>query len=194
MMRFLAMAAAAVIVGLGAPAGATEIHCDGNEANLKVYLEMFEKVFNGRDLSLVEKYVSKDFKRRNSPPGAPTGPELTKTFVAATARAFPTRKLTNDVIICRGDFVIATQTIEGINDGPYMGMPPTGKSFKFTGIDIYRYKDGMMVEAWGDYDVLGMMRQMGYTLTTPDGKPVGPSGDPAARAANRGTAPVERKN
>ena len=168
-----------------APAAATEIHCDGNEAMLKNYLEMFDKVFNGRDLSLVDKYVSPDFKSRYAPPTAPKGPELTKTFVAATAKAFPKRKLTNDLIVCKDDMLIASQTIEATNDGPYMGQPATGKSMKFTGIDIYRYKDGLMVEQWGDYDVLGMMRQMGYTLTAPDGQGVGASNDAAARAANR---------
>jgi predicted SnoaL-like aldol condensation-catalyzing enzyme len=178
----------AALALLSTRAAATEIHCDGQEANLKAYLEMFDKVFNGRDLSLVEKYVSPAFKSRYAPPSAPTGPELTKGFVAATAKAFPKRKLTNDVIVCKDDLLIASQTIEAVNDGPYMGQPPTGKAMKFTGIDIYRYKDGMMVEQWGDYDVLGMMKQMGYTLTAPGGQAVGPSSDAAARAANRAPA------
>ena len=180
-----AIFAVGLALGCAVPAAATEIYCTGNEANLKVYLEMFDKVFNGRDVSLIPKYVSPDFKSRYAPPTAPHGPALTKTFVEATAKAFPKRKLTNDVIICKDDMLIASQTIEAINDGPYMGQPPTGKAMKFTGIDIYRYKDGMMVEQWGDYDVLGMMKQMGYTLTAPAGAAVGTSNDAAARAANR---------
>jgi predicted ester cyclase len=180
---------AAALLFAAPVAAATEIHCEGNEANLKAYLEMFDKVFNGRDLTLVEKYVAPEFKSRYAPPTAPHGPEATKSFVAATAKAFPKRKLTNDLIVCKDDMLIASQTIEATNDGAYMGQPPTGKSMKFTGIDIYRYKDGMMVEQWGDYDVLGMMRQMGYTLTAPTGTAVGASNDAAARAANR--APVK---
>lgn len=184
--------AAFVAAAFALPAAATEIHCEGNEANLKVYLEMFDKVFNGRDLSLVEKYVAPEFRSRYAPPGAPTGPGLTKGFVAATAKAFPKRKLTNDLIVCKDDMLIASQTIEATNDGAYMGQPPTGKATKITGIDIYRYKNGMMVEQWGDYDVLGMMKQLGYTLTAPGGAAVGASNDAAARAANRTPEPEKK--
>jgi predicted ester cyclase len=182
------LAAAGLALVLAMPAAATEIHCAGNEAMLTRYLEMFDKVFNGRDLSVVEAYVSPEFRNRYAPPGAPTGPALIKSFVAGTAKIFPKRKLTNDLIVCKDDMLIASQTIEATWEGPFMGVPANGKSYKITGIDIYRYKDGMMVEQWGDYDVLGMMKQMGFAVTAPSGAAIGPSDDPAAKAANR--APV----
>ena len=53
-----------------------------NEANLKAYLEMFEKVFNGRDLTLVDKYVSPDFKSRYAPPTAPKAESVVVTLPA----------------------------------------------------------------------------------------------------------------
>ena len=181
-----ALIAAGFVALAAMPATATEIHCAGNEAMLARYLEMFDKVFNGRDLSVVENYVSPEFHNRYAPPGAPTGPALIKGFVAGTAKTFPKRKLTNDLIVCKDDMLIASQTIEATWDGPFMGVPANGKTYTITGIDIYRYKDGMMVEQWGAYDVLGMMKQMGFTVAAPSGAAVAPSDDPAAKAANRG--------
>ena len=74
-------------------------------------------------------------------------------LVTNMAKSFPKRKLTNDLIICGGDMVVAYQTVEGINDGPlFGGIPATGKSFNFNWIDIYRFKYGKVVERWGAGD------------------------------------------
>jgi predicted ester cyclase len=42
-----------------------------------------------------------------------------------------------------------------------MGMPPTGKSIAITGISIERIAGGKMAETWVNFDLLGMLQQLG---------------------------------
>jgi predicted ester cyclase len=153
---------------LAAPAMAGEVQCKGNEAMLARYIGLFDEVFNGRKLDRIDEYIAADFLPHDSAPNTPRGPEAIRLLVTNMAKSFPKRKLTNDLIVCGGDLVVAYQTVEGTNDGPlFGGMPPTGKSFNFKWVDIYRFKDGKVVERWGAGDSLGMMQQMGFKLTPP---------------------------
>ncbi len=42
-----------------------------------------------------------------------------------------------------------------------MGIPPTGKSMKCTGITNLKFHDGNCVERWNQVDLLGMLHQLG---------------------------------
>ncbi len=42
-----------------------------------------------------------------------------------------------------------------------MGREPTGKSIVITSTDIFRLRGGVCVEHLGNYDQLGMFRQLG---------------------------------
>jgi predicted ester cyclase len=166
MFRSVVLGLAAAMAASGAMAG--EVQCKGNEAMLARYIGLFDEVFNGRKLDRIDEYIAADFLPHDSAPGTPRGPEAIRSFVTNMAKSFPKRKLTNDLIVCGGDMVVAYQTVEGTNDGPlFGGMPPTGKSFNFKWVDIYRFKDGKVTERWGAGDALGMMTQMGFKLTPP---------------------------
>jgi predicted ester cyclase len=46
-----------------------------------------------------------------------------------------------------------------------MGVPATGKDVKITGISIDRFENGKVVEAWSNWDSLGMLQQLGVVPT-----------------------------
>ena len=78
--------------------------------------------------------------------------------------ASPDRVLTNDVIICKDDMVSTRMTVRGTQTGVMMGHPPTGRKFKFTAMDMFRFKDGKVVERWGESDTAILIRQLGLEL------------------------------
>jgi predicted ester cyclase len=45
-----------------------------------------------------------------------------------------------------------------------MGIPPTGKRVTFTGISITQFIDGEIVEHWAEFDLLGLLQQLGASL------------------------------
>ena len=44
-----------------------------------------------------------------------------------------------------------------------MGMAKTGKRVDLDGLKLYRIEGNKVVEAWGSWDSLGMMQQLGVT-------------------------------
>jgi predicted ester cyclase len=42
-----------------------------------------------------------------------------------------------------------------------MGVVATGRRVEAMGIDIVRVADGEIAEHWGEYDVIGLLRQIG---------------------------------
>jgi predicted ester cyclase len=79
--------------------------------------------------------------------------------------AFPDVRATIDDLIAEGDKVVVRSTWHGSHKGDFFGIPPTGKDFTLTAIDIVRVVDGKVVEHWGNEDDLGMLAQLG--IVTP---------------------------
>jgi len=47
------------------------------------------------------------------------------------------------------------------HSGHGMGFAPTAKPMSITGMSILRVQNGQIVEAWNNFDVLGMHQQLG---------------------------------
>ncbi len=151
-----------------APAAATEIHCDGQEENLNTYLEMFDVLFVHRDGSRAGEFYSEEFISHNSDAGGSETtigrPAQLEAMFKAGKAASPDRKIVNDMIICKDDIVSTRMTVTGTQTGPMMANPPTGRKFKFTAMDMFRFKDGKVVERWGNSDALIIIRQLGLDV------------------------------
>jgi predicted ester cyclase len=48
-----------------------------------------------------------------------------------------------------------------------MGIAPTGRPVRISGMVIDRIVDGKIVEEWEEWDALGMMQQLGVVATFP---------------------------
>ena len=75
--------------------------------------------------------------------------------------AFPDFHVTIEDQIAEGDRVATRWTMRGTHEGEFRGISPTGKQITVTGIGIFRFSDGKVVESWDNFDQLGMMRQLG---------------------------------
>ena len=73
--------------------------------------------------------------------------------------------VTMEDMVADGDKVVARWTAQGTNTGEMMGMPPTGKTFKAGGMNMFRINGGKVAEVWTNFDDLGMMQQLGIIPT-----------------------------
>jgi predicted ester cyclase len=65
-------------------------------------------------------------------------------------------------MVAEGDMVVMRFRGSGTHEGETEAFgPPTGKRMEITGITIKRLSDGKIVEAWTNFDALGMMQQLG---------------------------------
>lgn len=170
-LRALVILATISSVALGAsdrdrgPKG--EATCIGHEANRDLYFTVLDIIFNKRNLDRVEEFFAPEFRNHAAPPWAAQGPAAIRQYLPMLASAFPDRAVVHEFVLCDGDYVIARTHVTGTSKGPYMGQPPTGKSYDVTGTDIYRIKDGKITDRWGNEDALGMMREIGYLPEPP---------------------------
>jgi predicted ester cyclase len=167
----LAAVAAAAQAHAAGPAAATRIACAADDPNLKAYLEMTEKMFVPRDASVAARYYAPQFVSHNQDSGGGDSTTLTparfKEVYEASKRTFGERGFRNDLIICGGDYVVARVTMTSKMTGPMFGQPPTGKTAVVSATDTYRFKDGKVVERWGNNDGISMLQQLGLQLPPP---------------------------
>ncbi|HEU0035205.1 MAG TPA: ester cyclase [Kofleriaceae bacterium] len=84
-----------------------------------------------------------------------------KQAIAGLRAAMPDLHLTIDEMVTHGDKVWVRMTATGTHRGPFMGLPPTGKSFTITVMDVVRIADGKIVEHWGVPDRFALLHQIG---------------------------------
>ena len=86
-----------------------------------------------------------------------------KDWVTAWAQAFPNGKITHPEYIDAGDTVIAQFTVEGTNDGPLAGLPPTKRHAKLAFCEICRFDaNGRMTRGGCYYDQYSLLTQLGH--------------------------------
>ena len=103
----------------------------------------FEDFVNRRRLEVADVNFSPDFVDRGAdvPPGTPPGPQGAKQYVGSALDRFPDMHVTIDDIIAEHDKVVVRNTWTGTDR-------TSGKRIRFSGIVIWRIKDGKLAERW----------------------------------------------
>jgi predicted ester cyclase len=97
----------------------------------------------------------------NSFPEPIVGLEANKKFSEGLFQGFPDIKSTIEDVVAEGDKVIYRSTLKGTNTGEFLGTPATGKSVKVDDFTQLRFKNGKVVEAWYQTNLLAVMQQLG---------------------------------
>ena len=72
-----------------------------------------------------------------------------------------------DLQLAEGDLVATRFTSSGTHTGTFQGIGPTGRELSWTGMVIDRVQDDRIVESWGNWDMMGMLQQLGIVPTRP---------------------------
>ncbi|MDX2377654.1 ester cyclase [Microbacterium sp. LRZ72] len=64
-------------------------------------------------------------------------------------------------MIAEGDRVVVRWDTTGTHVSDYGKVAPTGKRIHMSGIDIFRFEDGLIVECWSMWDGLDVFDQLG---------------------------------
>lgn len=84
--------------------------------------------------------------------------------------AFPGLALTTESLLIDGNRIAQFFTISGTHQGPFGGVPATGRKFQITGAWLYTLdEDGQILHDRRVYDVTHMMVQIGALRTKPAG-------------------------
>ena len=75
--------------------------------------------------------------------------------------AFPAIHFHLEHEVAEGDLVVTRFTGHGTHEGELMGIPPTGNEVSMSGTVTLRFADGKIVERWENFDMFGLMVQLG---------------------------------
>ena len=103
-------------------------------------------------------------KRHEQPPPGVTlkpGREGVKQLIEIYLEAFKPMTVQVHDQYQDGDTVVSRVSFTGTQVGDFAGLPATGKSFQVEAIDILRFEGDRMAEHWGQFDVVGMLTQLG---------------------------------
>ena len=89
------------------------------------------------------------------------GPAGFKPFFQNFRSAFPDIQIVVEDTIAEGDKVAARCTVRATHAGEGLGFAATQRPMEITGIAMVRVRDGKIVEAWNNFDFMGMFQQLG---------------------------------
>jgi steroid delta-isomerase-like uncharacterized protein len=142
--------------------GPEEASGSAEENKAVVRREMAELFNHTGNLDAVEEVIAPNYVSHEPTSGETRGIEGARQFAATFREAFPDLQNTIEDMVAEGDKVVVRFRARGTHQGETEAFgPPTGKSMEITGITIKRVSEGKIVEAWTNFDAMGMMQQLG---------------------------------
>ncbi|MDX1664759.1 MAG: ester cyclase [Candidatus Promineifilaceae bacterium] len=132
-----------------------------SEQNKALDRRLYTEYWNQNKVDVLDELFAADVVNHELPEGLPSGIEGTRAYLGAFLAAFPDVHMTVEKQLAEGDTVVTLWSATGTHTADLMGIPATGKEAHVTGIDVHRFEDGKIVEAWGEFDELGLMQQLG---------------------------------
>ena len=136
-------------------------------ANKAVYQRVVDEVVNQGHFDAVDEIFDPVYVDHGAPPGLPPGLEGVKAVFGMFRTGFPDVRFTIESMVAQGDIVATLVHGEGTQDGPFMGIPPSGKHAKWRSVGFFRVANGKIVEHWGIPDLLGLLIQIGVIPPPP---------------------------
>jgi steroid delta-isomerase-like uncharacterized protein len=153
------------------------------EKNKETIRYFYDEIWNKGNYDVADEVFSPEFVGHAPGDLGVVGNQAVKGFVKQWRDAFPDLKIEIDAQFAEGEKVATRFTCTGTNHGSLMGIPPTGKFAKMYGAAISRVVDGKVMSDWGEFDVLGLLMQLGVVDPSrggpggpPGGRPGGPPG------------------
>ncbi len=129
-------------------------------SNEQLFKILIEEGFSKGDVTVFDTHTSLDFVEHQSG-FVPPNVEGVKSAINNLHHAFPDFSMVVDDIVTYDNKVWGRMTARGTHIGQFGPMPPSGKKFEITVIDIMHFKDGKLIEHWGVPDRFGLMEQLG---------------------------------
>lgn len=120
-----------------------------------------DEIWRPGDLSSFDELHAQDFVD-HSPAGRAGSREAYRQGIIELFTAFP------DFTAAIEDFLLEPLTgkavlrwsATGTQRGAFLGVPPSGRTVHFRGIEILRVEAGRIQERWGEWDGLSLLEQM----------------------------------
>src|ERR671926_427079 len=122
------------------------------EANKSLNLRWIQ-AFNERDWATEAACRTPDYVAHLAGAPGPLDGAGWGEFISAFIAGLPDAQISVESSVAEGDLVASR--------GTFQGVPATGRQVTMAGIDISRVVGGKIAEHWAQFDVLGVLQQIG---------------------------------
>ena len=135
----------------------------------------FDRVWCRHEIDYIDEIYHPDFTLnalwQNTALGGAgqAGKDEAKAVIGRWVEGFPDIYATVEEQFAEGDFVVCRHWSGGTHENEFMGIPPTGRTVKMSGVTITRVTGGRVAEAWTCWDVQSGLRQLGVMEPPEDG-------------------------
>jgi predicted ester cyclase len=113
------------------------------------------------NVATLHELLAPDFINRSAPAGMDAGPGgMHYFFLHILQPAFSELQVEIYDQVAEGDKVTTRKAIKGTHTGELLGLAPTHKAVTIDVIDIYRLRDGKLIEHWGLTTLSDVMQQL----------------------------------
>ena len=109
----------------------------------------YETVISENQIERMAEFISPECCVKMGEKMIPVGIDGMKEHIKATKQTYPDYRMKIIKQFRDGDYVISEFIMEGTHKGEWIGIKPTGKRLVFTGVDIDKVIDGLIVEHGG---------------------------------------------
>jgi steroid delta-isomerase-like uncharacterized protein len=134
-----------------------------NKERVRVFIET---VWNDGRTDRLEEFLGSDYVLHDPVTGDLHGFETFREFVQAYRTAFPDLRLDIEDQIAEGDRVVSLWTSRDLCAGEIIGIVPPNRPARTSGVSIDRFDAGKILETWGMWDALDLIRELGLLAAT----------------------------
>lgn len=133
--------------------------------NKQIVRKYIEEIVNTGQVKGIEKYISSDYEEISDGIRYKIGIQGAKDHILGVRKTYPDLNLKIDHQISEGEWVATCITVTGTFKNEWLGMKPSGKQITYTGVNINRVVDGLIVEHGGAANLLGPLLDAGVIET-----------------------------
>ena len=133
------------------------------EDNKSLVRRWIEEGFNKRNLNVVNEVFADQFSIHSQV----IGPAGVRASMGRFLNAFPDLHVNIDRVVAEKNHVAMSYTATGTQRAEFEKIPPTGTRVKWSGMDFFTIKDGRISEADFLSDEIGLLSQLGATMSLP---------------------------
>lgn len=120
-----------------------------------------EDIFNQDKFDQIDVLYAADYTDHMALPDQPAGRDTVRATAIRYREAFPDLRWHILDLIAEGESASLRWEATGTHEGEYSGIAATGRHIRFSGISMYRLREGQVTDEWVAWDEIGILRQLG---------------------------------
>ena len=151
------------------PAGSDTCPATTPDENAAIVTRHWDEVWNAQNDAALTDVFAADEIHHWGVGDTTVGPEEFLARIAAFRAAFPDFQIHVEKTVKEADHVVSYYRATGTHQGDWLGVPATGNTIEYNGVNIFRIACGKIAESWGVANHLGLIQQIGgmSTVATP---------------------------